>query len=116
MATSIPLPEASADFENRRRYPRMEVALPAFVHFGGERYSVQIVDLSPGGAKVKIDAILPVETAVTLSSGTLGRGAVVRWQTGDFMGLCFDIEMNEREMATQIDRSKALNAWMKART
>ena len=115
MATSIPLPEASADFENRRRYPRMEVALPAFVHVGDERYSVQIVDLSPGGAKVKIDVTLPVEAQITLSSGTLGRGAVVRWQTGAFMGLCFEIEMSEREMAAQVDRSKALGAWMKAR-
>jgi hypothetical protein len=31
------------------------------------------------------------------------------------MGLCFEVELDEREVAAQVARSKALAAWMKAR-
>lgn len=93
----------------------MEVALPAFVHVGGERHAAQILDLSPGGARLKVDVSLPVGTAVTLASGTLGRAAVVRWQTDNLIGLCFDIELDDREVTALMTRSKALSAWRKVR-
>ena len=116
MATIVPSPtEGCSAYEERRIHPRVVVALPAFVHADGERHSVQLLDLSPGGAKMRGNVVLPVGTKVTLNCGTLGRAAVVRWQEGGLTGICFDVELEEREVAVQVQRSKALAAWMKAR-
>ena len=113
-ASSVPT-EDSAAHDDRRKFPRVEVALPAFVHADGVRHAVQLLDLSAGGAKVRANAMFPAGTAVMLDCGTIGRAAIVRWQSGDLMGLCFEVELDEREVATQVARSKALAAWMKAR-
>jgi hypothetical protein len=91
------------------------VALPAFLQVNGERHSVQILDLSAGGAKLDCPISLSVGTAVTLDCGTLGRLAVVRWQTAGVSGLCFDSELDERELSALVERSRALQAWMKTR-
>jgi len=112
MASSVPSPQ---DFEDRRVYPRVPVALPAFLQANGERHFVQILDLSAGGAKLDCPLSLPVGTAVTLDCGTLGRAAVVRWQTAGVVGICFDSELDAREVSSLIDRSNALDARMKAR-
>src|SRR5678815_1648191 len=97
-----------APFADRRAYPRVEVALPAFLQAEGERHAVQILDLSAGGAKLDCPASLPTGTAVTLDCGTLGRTAVVRWQTAGVLGLCFDSELDPRDVSALIERSKAL--------
>ncbi len=89
--------------------------MPAFLQAGGERLSVQIVDLSPGGAKLDCPARLAVGTAVILDCGTLARSAVVRWENAGVLGLCFDSELDSREASALIERSKALEAWMKTR-
>ena len=115
MASSIPAPRDSDPFADRRAYPRVPVALPAFLQAGGERHAVQIVDLSPGGAKLDCPASLPTGTAVTLDCGTLGRSAVVRWTSAGVVGLCFDSELDARDVAALINRSNALDARMKTR-
>ena len=51
-----------------------------------ERHAVQILDLSPGGAKLDCAAILPTGTAVILDCGTVGRGSVVKREGP---GVCF---------------------------
>ena len=51
-ASSLPTPQDSDPFADRRVYPRVPVALPAFLQANGERHAVQIVDLSAGGAKL----------------------------------------------------------------
>jgi hypothetical protein len=84
----------------------------AFLQAGGERYSVQILDLSPGGAKLDCPASLAVGTAVILDCGTLGRSAVIRWQNAGVMGVSFDAELDMREAAALIDRSNAMAARM----
>jgi hypothetical protein len=115
MAHSVPPPQDDGLFADRRAYPRVEVAMPAFLQADGERHSVQILDLSAGGAKLDCPASLPTGTAVTLDCGTLGRAAVVRWQTAGVLGLCFDSELDAREVSALIDRSKALTARRKER-
>ena len=95
--------------------PRVEVALPAFLQAGGERHSVQILDLSAGGAKLDCPVALPSGTAVILDCGTLGRAAVVRWQTAGALGICFDSELDPRDVSALAERSKALTAWRKER-
>jgi len=89
--------------------------LPALLQALGQRQTVQLLDLSAGGAKIACPTMLPVGTAVMLDCGTLGRSAVVRWQGPGVLGLCFDSELDPREISALIDRSTALGAWMKAR-
>ena len=43
-------------FADRRVHPRVMVALPAFLQANGARHSVQILDLSSGGAKLTCPA------------------------------------------------------------
>lgn len=115
MASTLPTPPDSDPFADRRVYPRVPVALPAFIQVDGQRHFVQIVDLSAGGAKLNCAANLAVGTAIVLDCGTLGRGAVVRWRNGELLGLCFDSELDPRDVAALADRSKALAARMKTR-
>ena len=114
MPTAAPSADAGAP-EDRRSHPRVPVALPGFVHVGNERHAVQIVDISAGGAKVTGNGAFPVGAPVMLTSGTLSLAATIRWQSDRLIGLCFDTELVEREVASQVQRSKALAAWMSAR-
>jgi PilZ domain len=116
MMPSSPAPVDDRDpYADRRVYPRVPVALPAFLQANGERHAVQILDVSPGGAKLDCSARLSVGTAVTLDCGTLRLTAVVRWLSGGAMGVCFDSELDAREASALIDRSRAMAAWIKAR-
>jgi hypothetical protein len=112
MANPVPTPQ---DFADRRAYPRVEVALPAFLQAGGERHSVRILDLSAGGAKLDCPVAVPSGTAVILDCGTLGCAAVVRWQTAGALGICFDSELDPRDVSALAERSKAHTAWRKTR-
>jgi hypothetical protein len=114
MAASVPSHD-SDPYADRRAYPRVPVALPAFLQADGARHFVQIVDLSPGGAKLTCPASLPVGTAVILDCGTLGRAAVVRWHNDGLMGLCFDSVLDPRVVSALIERSRALVALMETR-
>jgi hypothetical protein len=115
MAAPVPTPRDSAPYADRRAYPRVEVALPAFLQAGSERHSVQLLDLSPGGAKLDCPASLPVGTAVTLDCGMLGCAAVVRWQGAGAIGISFDSELDGREVSALVERSQALAAWRRTR-
>ena len=115
MASSVPSPQDSDPYADRRSYPRVPVALPAFLQANGERHSAQLLDLSSGGAKLNCRVSLPIGTAVIVDCGTIGRGAVVRWQNGNQLGIRFDSELGDREVSELAERSKALVAWMKTR-
>ena len=115
MASSAPSQQDSGPYEDRRAYPRVGVALPAFLHVNGERQSVQLLDVSAGGAKLRSTLGLPAGAAVVLDCGTLKRAAVVRWQNDGLVGLCFDSELDNREVSALIDRSVALAALMDSR-
>lgn len=115
MASSVPAPQDSDPFADRRVYPRVTVALPAFLQANGERHHVQILDLSAGGAKLDCSLSLPTGTEVTLDCGTLGRTAVVRWGGGGVVGICFDRELDARDVSALVARSNALEARMKTR-
>jgi len=114
---TIPAPnlQDSAPYEDRRAYPRIPVAMPALLKVNGERHAVHLLDLSAGGAKLKCPASIPTGAAVVLDCGTLGHSAVVRWQTGGVLGLCFDSELDAREVTALIGRSTALETLMKTR-
>ncbi len=114
MANPVPAPQDDP-FADRRAFPRVMVALPAFLQVNGERISIQILDLSAGGAKLNCAARVAVGAAVTLDCGTVGRSALVRWQNGDVIGICFDSELDARVVAALAERSSALAAWREAR-
>ena len=115
MANSAPSRNDFVPYEDRRAYPRAAVALPAFLQANGDRHSVQLLDVSAGGAKLNCTVILPSGTAVFLHCGTLGRGAVVRWQNDGLVGVCFDSELDAREVSALTDRSNALAALIESR-
>jgi hypothetical protein len=115
MASTVASPQDSDPYADRRAYPRVPVALPAFLQANGARHAVRILDLSPGGAKLDCPASLLVGTAVMLDCGTLCRPAVVRWHSAGVMGVCFDSELDAREAAALIKRSRAIAARMKTR-
>ena len=115
MTSSNPIPQDSDPYADRRVYARIPVALPAFLQANGERHSVHLLDLSSGGAKLKCLAGVPVGTKVLLDCGTLGCAAVVRWQSGGLVGVCFESELDVREVDALNERSRALTALMKAR-
>lgn len=115
MTRSVPTAHDRDPFADRRVYPRVPVALPAFLQVNEERHAVHLLDLSAGGAKLTCAATLATGTAVILDCGTIGRSAVVRWQNEGLVGLCFDSELDERVVSALMERSKALAAWRKAR-
>lgn len=115
MASPDPNPQDSAPYEDRRTCPRVAVAMPAFLRANGVRHSVHLLDLSAGGAKLNCAATLSTGTVVVLDCGTIGRSAAVRWQAGGELGLCFDSELDAREITALIARSIALANLMNAR-
>jgi hypothetical protein len=115
MASSDPSPQDGDPYADRRVYRRVPVALPAFLQVDGHRHAAHLLDVSAGGAKLDCAANLAVGTAVILDCGTLGRPAVVRWLNGGLLGLCFDSELDAREVSALTNRSTALAAWRKAR-
>jgi len=114
MASPGPFPDNADPYSNRRAYPRVSVALPAFLQAHGARHHVQLLDVSAGGARLSCAATLPPGTAVTLDCGTLGRTGLIRWQNGAVLGLCFDSELDAREVSALINRSDGLAARMKS--
>lgn len=115
MANPVPTAHDDDPFADRRTYPRVPVALPAFLQANGERHSVHVVDLSAGGAKLICAANLASGTAVTLDCGTICRKAAVRWRSEGVVGVCFNRELDERDVVALTERSQALAAWRKAR-
>jgi len=115
MAHPEPAPDDDEAFADRRAYPRVPTALPASLQAGGDRHSVQLLDVSAGGAKLNCAASIAVGTSVTLDCGSLARAAVVRWQTGGLMGVMFDTELDGRVVAALTERSRALEALMRTR-
>ena len=116
MASTAPNSRDDAPFADRRAYPRVDVALPAFLTVNGERYAVQVIDISAGGAKVSCVVSLMAGTAIDLECGALHRTALVRWQNGGFLGISFERELEVSDVAGLAGRSKALAALIESRT
>lgn len=115
MASPVPSPQDHDPYADRRAYPRVSLALPAFLQANRERYAVQLLDLSPGGAKLNCSTSLSTGTEVILDCGTFSQAAQVRWQNGGLLGICFHRELDVREVSALLDRSTALAARMETR-
>ena len=115
MTNPIAIPIDPDPYADRRATPRVPVALPAFLQAKGARQSVQILDLSLGGAKLNCPVGFVVGTNVLLDCGSLACAAIVRWQNGGILGLSFEQELDPRIVAALTTRSEALAAVMKTR-
>ena len=115
MINPRPIPHDPDPFADRRVYPRVMMALPAFLQADGSRYSVQILDLSSGGAKLSCATSIATGTSVLLDCGSLACSGVVRWHNAGQLGLAFESELDPREVAALMERSRALEALMKTR-
>jgi hypothetical protein len=115
MAKPEPAPHDGDPYADRRVYPRVSVALPAFLQAAGQRHAVQLLDVSAGGAKLNCSTGLAAGTKVVLDCGTLSRAAEVRWQNDGIMGVKFEAELDGWVVSALIERSTALAALMKTR-
>jgi hypothetical protein len=100
-------------YADRRAFPRVPVALPAFLEVNGERHAVQILDLSAGGAKLSSQADPPTGMTVLLDCGAVRRAATIRWRSPGVLGLAFEGELDAHEVSALVERSRALDARMK---
>lgn len=77
--------------DQKPRMPRVEVRAPAMLRMGARTYRVVTCDVSQGGAKITIDADLPMDADVVLSmEGFHSLHGVVRWCDGPVAGITFN--------------------------
>ena len=77
--------------ELKPRMPRVEVRAPATLRMGGRSFRVMTCDISQGGAKVTLDAVLPPDANVVLSmEGFHALHGVIRWSDGEAAGITFN--------------------------
>jgi len=88
------------------RAPRFEVALATELCAGGERAVVELVDISPGGAKLIVDRLLPPGTPVQLwlPGEAEAKPATICWSREPFVGLRFTYPVDMGTVARLIAR------------
>ncbi|UZP66303.1 PilZ domain-containing protein [Desulfovibrio mangrovi] len=93
----------------RRKHSRLELKAYGFshlccVHYGGKSLEVHLIDISPGGARIRYlnaagsrpESLSSVhfDTKLNMNGVQLnGLGSSVRWVNGDECGLKFDREL-----------------------
>lgn len=76
--------------QNRRRHERAIVTLTAEIAIGETCRSCDVINISPGGAKLRSDGRLKTGQQLTLLMGDMSPlQAEVRWSNGDKHGLRF---------------------------
>lgn len=74
-----------------RNLPRIEIDFPARLASGTGSFGAQLQDISQSGARVRIEAAVPVHTKVVLTLEDLPPAAgVVRWTRGSEVGISFN--------------------------
>ena len=77
--------------EMKPRMPRVEVRAPATLRAGAHTHRVTTCDISQGGAKITLDAVLPPDADVVLSmEGFHSLHGVLRWCDGGHAGVTFN--------------------------
>jgi PilZ domain len=73
-----------------RAHKRKRVSWDATLQQGGLAWACKVVDVSPGGAKIRIDERLTINSQVMLTIDRLGNfPGEVRWEDEDFAGIRF---------------------------
>ncbi|MDP6172593.1 MAG: PilZ domain-containing protein [Rhodospirillales bacterium] len=85
-----------AEATSRREHERKSVLVGAEVSAEGKTYVCDVIDISTGGAKIKIEQDLPTQTEVELKFDPYGTfPAVIRWSNDGFHGLKFSGDRDE---------------------
>jgi hypothetical protein len=73
-----------------RAHERKRVLWNANLHHGGRTWKCNAVDISTGGAKIRIDERLTINSWVMLTIGRVGSfPGEVRWQNDNLAGIRF---------------------------
>jgi predicted LPLAT superfamily acyltransferase len=97
-----------------RAHERRRVSWDATLHQDGRMMNCKVVDLSDGGAKIRIDQRLASNSWVALVVERLGIfPGEVRWQDERFAGICF---MQDPAIVEARLRSVPLGAAYRARS
>lgn len=102
---------------DQQKHVRTPVYREGWLEVDGEAVDCTIVDISPGGAKIRVSRPLPRNQAVTLRIGQAFSGeADSVWQSGEYVGLAFveapevvegKIQSIVRKANARVCRSKA---------
>lgn len=77
--------------DHKPRMPRVEVRCPATLRVGGKTYRVVTRDVSQGGAKIMLDAVIVPDCDVVLSmEGFHSLHGTMRWCDGEHAGVTFN--------------------------
>ncbi len=107
--------EALQVFTEQRSEMRFVVALPATAVIRGENYNVRVLNVALSGAMFETSAPLAARSKLIFRCGTITASATVAWQSGGYAGVCFDRLLSERDLADQLSRSSAVDAWRELR-
>jgi hypothetical protein len=103
MADTLNVADANAESDaiNRRRFPRTSVLWPGQLNKPDGRSECMIFNLSAGGAKVRVDESIELNTDLTLRVGQFGEfcGTVV-WKAKNLLGISFTT--NAREVGARL--------------
>lgn len=80
-----------SDLDLKPRMPRVEVRAPATLRMGGQTWRVGTRDISQGGAKISLDAVLPPGADIVLAmEGFHSLPGTLRWCDGAVAGVTFN--------------------------
>ncbi len=89
----------AADLHDRQRHPRTAVLCPAKLASAGQAWDCEILDISAGGAKIRLPVPLDPAAELSLTVGSYGTFPVrLMWQNGQYLGVAFlcDLETSSR--------------------
>ncbi len=84
------------DGANRRRFPRTSVLWAGQLMNGSDRTDCLVFNLSAGGARIRVNEPLELDTDCTLRIGQFGEfcGKVV-WKAKNLLGISFSTDADE---------------------
>jgi hypothetical protein len=93
----------AADLDDRHRHPRTAVYCSAKLAAAGRTWDCQLLDISAGGAKIRLPAPLDPAAALSLTIGSHGTfPARLVWRNGQYLGIAFLCDL---ETSTQLVRN-----------
>jgi hypothetical protein len=95
------------ELDDRQRHPRTAVFCPAKLASAGQAWDCEILDISAGGAKIRLETPLDPAVALSLTIGSHGTLPVqLMWQNGQYLGVAFLCDL---ETSTQLVRDVVEN-------
>ena len=102
---TVPARQAGAD---KRKAPRIAVALPVLIGTWEGQHRARLHNISCGGALVEAAAPVRAGCQVQFSCGTIETRGTVVWQDSNCFGVSFRLPVDETRIAQQVARSEAL--------